>query len=76
MQVPQSLYVSTVMLDKAVRSNGHRSFQSFSTCPAKTQETRFCYLRISNPVQILKGLLYFCTDSPRIIFWHRQLGLN
>lgn len=72
MQVPQSLYVSTVMLDKAVRSNGHRSFQSFSTCPAKTQETRFCYLGISNPAQILKCLLYFCTDSPGIIFWHRD----
>lgn len=72
MQVPQSLYVSTVMLDKAVRSNGHRSFQSFSTCPAKTHETRFCYLGISNPAQILKCLLYFCTDSPGIIFWHRD----
>lgn len=38
MHVPQSLYVSTVMLDKAVRSNGQRSFQSFSTCSAKRQK--------------------------------------
>ena len=45
MHVPQSLYVSTVMLDKAVRSNGQRSFQSFSTCSAKRQKTRFVYLR-------------------------------
>lgn len=30
-QVPQSLYVSTVMLDNAVLSRGQRSSQSFST---------------------------------------------
>lgn len=32
MQVPQSAYVSIVMLDRAVRSSGHNSSQRLSTC--------------------------------------------
>lgn len=38
MQVPQSAYVSMVMLDRAVRSIGHSSCQRLSTCSKRGRE--------------------------------------
>lgn len=54
MQVPQSLYVSTVMLDNAVLSRGQRSSQSFSTYSKqniweKVNDTQNIFLQLSFP---------------------------
>jgi len=37
MQVPQSAYVSMVMLDRAVRSSGHNNSHRLSTCERSTR---------------------------------------
>lgn len=65
MHVPQSLYVSTVMLDKAVRSNGQRSSQSFSTC----SEDKICLFRDKTSIQPVwaQVLLSFQTMENQVV---------